>query len=91
MMKKKMIRILFLCFFLLCNFICFDCLFEVFRCDIVRDGIDIGDDSESGESEYDSEEDEDDLEDFIDHNLDMYRQSSVPNSGGTFFLLSTYV
>ncbi|XP_018477679.1 peptidyl-prolyl cis-trans isomerase FKBP53 [Raphanus sativus] len=45
------------------------------------DGIDIGDDSESGESEYDSEEDEDDLEDFIDHNLDMYRQSSVPNSG----------
>ncbi|KAL0763184.1 hypothetical protein Bca101_079335 [Brassica carinata] len=47
------------------------------------DGIDIGD-TESGESEYDSEEDEDQMdefEDFIDHNLDMYRQSSVPNSG----------
>lgn len=25
----------------------------------------------------------DEFEDFIDHNLDMYRQSSVPNSGGT--------
>ncbi|WZZ76093.1 hypothetical protein YC2023_087463 [Brassica napus] len=49
------------------------------------DGIDIGD-TESGESEFDSEEDEDEdqmdeFEDFIDHNLDMYRQSSVPNSG----------
>ncbi|KAL0738956.1 hypothetical protein Bca4012_015166 [Brassica carinata] len=44
------------------------------------DGIDIGD-TESGESEYDSEDDEDEFEDFLDHNLDMYRQSSVPNSG----------
>lgn len=32
----------------------------------------------------------DEFEDFIDHNLDMFRQSSVPNSGGTFFLF-TYV
>ncbi|KAF8084117.1 hypothetical protein N665_0733s0006 [Sinapis alba] len=47
------------------------------------DGIYIGD-TESGESEYDSEEDEDhmdEFEDFLDHNVDMYHQSSVPNSG----------
>lgn len=42
--------------------------------------------------DYDSEEDDDDMdedqmdkfEDFLDRNLEMYRQSSVPNSGGTF-------
>ncbi|CAH8304262.1 unnamed protein product [Eruca vesicaria subsp. sativa] len=42
-------------------------------------GIDIGE-SESGESEYD-DSDEDELEEFLDHSLDMYRQSVVPNSG----------
>ncbi|KAJ0263301.1 Peptidyl-prolyl cis-trans isomerase FKBP53 [Hirschfeldia incana] len=47
------------------------------------DGIDIGE-TDSGESDYDSDEDEDhmgEFEDFLDHNLDMYRQGSVPNSG----------
>lgn len=48
--------------------------------------MDIGE-SESGESsDYDSEEDDhlDEFEDFLDNNLEMYRKSSVPKSGGTF-------
>ncbi|CAH2077990.1 unnamed protein product [Thlaspi arvense] len=48
------------------------------------DGIDIGESEseEASDSEYDSEEDQlDDLEDFLDTNLEMYRQASVPKSG----------
>ncbi|CAN7071675.1 unnamed protein product [Brassica oleracea var. botrytis] len=53
------------------------------------DGMEIAEMGSEESSDYDSEEDEDDMdedqmdkfEDFLDRNLEMYRQSSVPNSG----------
>ncbi|KAF8114062.1 hypothetical protein N665_0043s0126 [Sinapis alba] len=52
-------------------------------------GVDVGEIESEDLSDYDSEEDEDEMdedqmdrfEDFLDRNLEMYRQSSVPNSG----------
>ncbi|VVA92601.1 unnamed protein product [Arabis nemorensis] len=55
-----------------------------FHYDNIRDGIDIGDSGSEESSAYDSEEEDhmDELEDFLDTNLDIYRRrSSVPNSG----------
>lgn len=46
-------------------------------------------------SDYDDSEDEmdedqmDQFEDFLDRNLEMYRQATVPNSGGTFCFNTT--
>ncbi|KAL0727049.1 hypothetical protein Bca4012_023142 [Brassica carinata] len=57
------------------------------------DGMDVAEMESEESSDYDSEEDEDEdedemdedqldrFEDFLDRNLEMYRQSSVPNSG----------
>ncbi|ESQ54769.1 hypothetical protein EUTSA_v10025104mg [Eutrema salsugineum] len=46
------------------------------------DGIDIGETESDESSDYDSEEEQmDEFEDFLDSNLEMYRQSSAPNSG----------
>ncbi|CAH8384698.1 unnamed protein product [Eruca vesicaria subsp. sativa] len=55
------------------------------------DGMDVAEMGSEESSDYDSEDDEDEdemdedqldqFEDFLDRNLEMYRQSSVPNSG----------
>ncbi|CAN6987409.1 hypothetical protein IGI04_001494 [Brassica rapa subsp. trilocularis] len=55
------------------------------------DGMEIAEMGSEESSDYDSEDDEDEdemdedqmdkFEDFLDRNLEMYRQSSVPNSG----------
>ena len=58
--------------------------------------MDIAEMGSEESSDYDSEEDEDEMdedqmdkfEDFLDRNLEMYRQSSVPNSGGTFCFIT---
>ncbi|CAA0396451.1 Peptidyl-prolyl cis-trans isomerase FKBP53 [Arabidopsis thaliana] len=47
------------------------------------DGIDVGESEEDDSCEYDSEEDEqlDEFEDFLDSNLERYRNAAAPKSG----------
>jgi len=57
-----------------------------------RDGIDVGESEEDDSCEYDSEEDEqlDEFEDFLDSNLERYRNAAAPKSGGTFSYRDPY-